>query len=362
MSKGANKKLIGAFVVGAVVLLVIGLSIFGSGKIFKKTVPVVFYFKGSVKGLGVGSPVVIRGVEVGSVTEVDLVYNAADMSIWIPVYAEFDPEKVTRIGGGIKKTPGERREEITRLIVDRGLRAQLQIQSMVTGQLVINVDFMPDTPINLLGKDPHVLEIPTIPTPLEAFTERLQKIPVEKMIEQVGNTIEGMDRMVNSPEMQEAAKKLSQNMDELRGLIRSVNAEVKPLSAGMQDTLREARSLIKNADQAVQNVDREVEPLASRVKTTLQTTQELAEEFKAEVGPAISDLKKTLEQTRASLAQAQRTLEEAESNYAEGSAFHHELTETLEGVTEASRSFQNLADYMERHPNSVIWGKGKPRR
>ncbi len=361
MSKGANKKLIGAFVVGAVVLLVVGLSIFGSGKIFKKTVPVVFYFKGSVKGLNVGSPVVIRGVEIGNVNHVTLVYSATDMSVLIPVYAEFDPEKIILVGGERKRTFVERQVEFKRLI-DRGLRAQLQMQSFVTGQLVINLDFMPNTPINLVGKDPRVIEIPTVPTPLEALTERLQKIPVEKIVEQLGNTVQGIDRMVNSPEMQEAAKKLSQNMDELRGLIKSVREEVKPLSAGMQDTMRETRTLIKNADQAVQNVDRRVEPLASRVESTLDTAQKLAAEFKGEVGPAVSDLKKTLEQTRASLAQAQRMLEAAESNYAEGSAFYHQLTETLEGVNEASRSFQTLGDYLERHPDAVIWGKGKPRR
>ncbi len=361
MSKGANKKLIGAFVVGAVALLVLGLSIFGSGKIFKKTVPVVFYFKGSVKGLGVGSPVMIRGVEIGTVNRVDLEYNSQDLSIWIPVYAEFDPEKIVRVSGEERIPSGQRRAELKRLI-DRGLRAQLQMQSIVTGQLAVNLDFQPDTPVHLAGKDPRLLEIPTIPTSLEALTERLQKIPFEKMIEQVGNTIQGVNRMVNSPEMQEAARKLAQNMDELRGLIRSVRAEVKPLSAGMQDTLRETRTLIKNADQAVQNVNGRVEPLVTRVERTLETTRNLGEEFRGQLGPAISDLKKTLEQTRASLVQAQRTLEAAENNYAEGSAFHHQLTETLEGVNEASRSFQNLADYIERHPDAVIWGKAKPGR
>ncbi len=361
MSKGANKKLIGAFVVGAFALLVVGLSIFGSGKIFKKTVPIVFYFKGSVKGLNVGSPVVIRGVEIGSVNHVTLVYSATDMSVLIPVYAEFDPEKIILIGGERKRSFAERQVEFKRLI-DRGLRAQLQMQSFVTGQLVINLDFMPNTPINLVGKDPRVLEIPTVPTPLEALTERLGKIPIEKIVEDLGNTVEGVDRMVNSPEMQEAAKKLSQNMDELRGLIKSVRAEVKPLSAGLQDTMREARGLIKTADQAVQNVDRRVAPLAARVETTLQTTQELAGEFKGQLGPVVSDLKKTLEQAGDAMAQAQRALAAAESNYAEGSAFHHQLSETLEGVTEATRSFQTLADYLERHPNAVIVGKGKPRR
>ena len=360
MSKPANKKLIGGFVLGATALLVVAVVIFGSGKIFTTTIPVVFYFDGSVKGLNVGAPLVIRGVKVGGVTSVDLVFDPKNMSTQVPVHAEIDPNKIVRVGAGDYKM--WEKEKNIRKLIDHGLRAQLQIQSIVTGQLLINLDFMPDTPINRVGKDPNAVEIPTVPTPLEALTERLGKIQFEKIVEDLGNTVEGVDRMVNSPEMQEAAKKLSQNMDELQALIRSVRAEVKPLSAGLQDTMREARGLIKTADQAVQNVDRRVAPLAARVETTLQTTQELAGEFKGQVGPVVSDLKKTLEQAGDAMAQAQRALAAAESNYAEGSAFHHQLSETLEGVTEATRSFQTLADYLERHPNSVIVGKGKPRR
>jgi paraquat-inducible protein B len=57
MSKQANKTLIGAFVVGAIVLAVAGILVFGSGDFFSVRPMFVMYFEGSVSGLNVGAPV-----------------------------------------------------------------------------------------------------------------------------------------------------------------------------------------------------------------------------------------------------------------------------------------------------------------
>lgn len=137
MSKEANKTLIGAFVVGAVFLLVAAVLIFGSGKFFRKTYKAVMFFEGSIKGLNVGSPVMFRGVKVGTVTDINLILYAKDLSMRTTVIAEFDPERWTLVGG--------ERGDVKRLqlVIDRGLRAQLQMQSFVTGQLMIALDFFP---------------------------------------------------------------------------------------------------------------------------------------------------------------------------------------------------------------------------
>ncbi len=375
MSKPANKKVIGIFVLGAIALLVVALVVFGSGKIFKKTVPVVFYFEGSVKGLNVGSALMIRGVQVGSVTNVLLLFNPKDLMLRIPVYAEFDPEKVARISGTVLE--GKDRAEMLKRLIDNGLRAQLEMQSVLTGLLMINLDLMPNTPVRLVGKDPKYLEIPTIPTTLEALTEKVQKLPIEETFNKLANAVSGIEKVVNSPELEKGVKNLSQSVEEMQKLIKNIGAEIKPLSVGVQETMKDARVFIKNADsqiagtasrleglvgdaqKLVQNVDRQVEPLISRVEGTLDGVRKLVGDVNGEVGPLASDLKKTLEETRASLAQVTKTLQAAERNYAEGSDFHSELTETLEGLGNASRSIQLLVEYLKRNPDSVIWGKGK---
>jgi paraquat-inducible protein B len=162
MSKPASKALIGGFVVGAIGLVIAGVLIFGSAKFLQETFKFVMYFEGSVKNLNVGSPVVFRGVKIGTVTDILLRYDPEDMSIKIPVIIEIEPDRVEVIGG----IPREPDPELTiSELVERGLRAMLQMQSFVTGQLMVELDFHPDKPIKLVGGDTGYPEIPTIPSP-----------------------------------------------------------------------------------------------------------------------------------------------------------------------------------------------------
>ena len=358
MSKPVNKKVIGLFVLGAITLLVAAVVVFGSGKIFKTVVPVVFYFEGSVKGLMVGSPVVIRGVQIGSVTDVVLQYNPQDMAVRIPVYAEWDPEKVMRIEG-VRTPMKDRLGEFTRLI-ERGLRAQLQMQSMLTGLLMINIDFMPDTPIRLMGTDKTRLEIPTVPTTMEELAKKIEKLPIEEIFNRLASTLERFEKIASSPEVEGGLKDLSQGMKEVRKLIQHIDEAITPMSASIQDTMKDTRGFINNADKLVQNVDRQVEPLATKVGGTLDSTQKLVGDVKGEVAPLSSSIQKTLEEARSAIVRARETMQAAEGNYAEGSALYYELTEAIAGLNEASRSIHLLGEYLKRQPDSVIWGKGKP--
>jgi paraquat-inducible protein B len=227
------------------------------------------------------------------------------------------------------------------------------MQSILTGLLMINLDFLPDTPAKLVGTDPDVWEIPTVPTPLEVLTEKVQKLPIEETFNKLANAVSGIEKMVYSPELERGMKNLSQSAEEMRKTIKSINEEIKPLSASIQETLKDTRSVLKNADTRITGT-------ATRLEGLMGEAQKLVSEVNGEVGPMASDLKKTLEEARGAMAQAQKTLKAAESNYAEDSAFYYELTEALSGLTEASRSINLLGEYLKRHPDSVLWGKGKP--
>jgi paraquat-inducible protein B len=369
MSRPANKKLIGGFVLGATVLLVVAVVIFGSGKIFSKTIPVVFYFEGSVKGLDIGAPLVIRGVKVGAVTDVQLVYNPKDQSVRIPVHGEIDPEKIMRVGGVIFK--GKEQAENLRSLIDHGLRAQLQIQSIVTGQLMVNLDFLPRTPANLVGKDQKENEIPTVPTVMQEISQKLQEVDINKLIDRFVSVLEGMDRVINSPELRAATKDMGPTLNEAKRLLASVNEEFKPM-------VKDTRSLIQNVDKVVVKVDRRFDPLVAKIEGTLdevgpmasdlkkilakvdgtlEETRKLVENVNGQVGPVAADLKKALADAQSALAQAQKTLAAAETNFTEGSEFYHAVNEALQGANEASRAAQLLIEYLQRHPDSVIWGK-----
>ncbi len=140
MSAKANKSLIGAFVLGATALAVAGVVIFGSGRFFRKPHMFVMYFPGSVKGLNVGAPVMFRGVKVGQVTDMKVNFYGKELNILIPVYIELDPRTDVLVSGDVPKG------QYLKALIKKGLRAQLQMQSFITGQLLIDLDFHPGKP------------------------------------------------------------------------------------------------------------------------------------------------------------------------------------------------------------------------
>ena len=141
MAKPVSKTLIGAFVLGAIALTFSGIVFLGSGALFRDIQEVVMFFDGSVGGLQVGAPVTFRGVAIGEVSKIQIVYEAAKQEFRIPVAAELYPDRIQRMAATPSKTSLQG-------LIDRGLRAQLQMQSLITGQLSIQLDFYPDTPSN----------------------------------------------------------------------------------------------------------------------------------------------------------------------------------------------------------------------
>ena len=167
MSKQANPTLIGGFVLGAVALLVAAILLFGGTQLFTKQETYVVYFPGSVKGLRAGASVNFRGVTIGQVTDIKVLYHSADRSMQIPVVVEIQPDRITVVGD---EQVVEQEDDLKRLI-DLGLRAQLQMESMVTGLLFINVDFHPDTEVTLVDEVGLHPEMPAIPSSMEQIEQ-----------------------------------------------------------------------------------------------------------------------------------------------------------------------------------------------
>jgi paraquat-inducible protein B len=133
MAKEANKTLIGAFVLGAVALILVGILLFGGGRFFKQSVVLVAYFDGSVKGLGVGSKVQLKGVTVGQVKDVRLLFNQDNLSFINRVIIETAPGKVSSFSdiGDALTIQEYDSEEIMDGLINRGLRAKLDIERIL---------------------------------------------------------------------------------------------------------------------------------------------------------------------------------------------------------------------------------------
>ena len=219
MSKMANKSLIGAFVIGAIALAVISVIIFGSGKFFRKQLGFIMFFEGSIKGLNVGSPVIFRGVKIGEVKDIALHLRPSDLTFFIPVVVEIDPNRIQT--EGVRATPYQN----IQAMIDKGLRAQLQSQSFVTGQLAVGIDFYPDKPAKLLGLSKKYHEIPTVPTPIEELQKSIEELNLKEFAEKVKSTLDGVEKAVNSPEIQKTLKSVSAAAEEARVMVKNMDQE-----------------------------------------------------------------------------------------------------------------------------------------
>ena len=336
MAKQASKTLIGGFVVGAVALIVAGVLVFGSSKFFQESSKYVLFFPGSLKGLSVGAPVLFQGVQIGSVTDISLESDLESMTLQIPVTIEIHPRKFKVVRGKRRTDPYENLP----LLIERGLRAQLQLQSFVTGQLMIGLDFYPDTPVKLVGIDTEYPEVPTIPAPLEQLSETLRKLNLEKLVDRLTSAVEGLDKFLNSPELTGSVSSLKLTLDDARKLIGNIDNQIEPLAASLDKT-------VKDYGKVAQEVDK-----------TLAVYRALAENVDHQVNPLISSLHATLKAARLALEKSEKTLARAEYTLSEDSTTIYELNNSLKEISAMARSIRQLADYLERHPESLLSGKG----
>jgi paraquat-inducible protein B len=377
MSKQANKTMIGVFVLGAIGLVLMAVLLLGSGKFFRKTYIAVCYFEGSVGGLSVGAPVVFRGVRVGSVKDVILRFNPTNLTIQIPVYIEIDPRKGELVGPTPKKLG-----ENLKPMIDRGLRAKLEMQSIVTGQMQVGFDFYPGKPAKLVGADEKYPEIPTIPTPFQELAKKMEQVPIDEILKKVQSTLEGIERVVNSPEIVQTLQSVAQTAGEARSLVKNINSQVTPLTSNANDTVKDLQKLVRNLDQQtstlvsslgetikdirsmVQNVDGQIKPLASGIDGTMKDVQTLTKEVQILVRNADAKIdqfglsvEKTLEAAGTTLQEAQATLRTVGGTAEEDSPLIYQTMQALKELSAAARSLRTLADYIERHPEAVIRGK-----
>jgi len=340
MGKQASRTVIGAFVVGAIALAVAGVLVFGSGKLLSKQARFVMFFDGSLKGLQVGAPVVMQGVKIGEVTDIYVMADPATLEFYNPVFVKIDPGKI-RVAGQETTTWKMRKEEYSdyQALVKKGMKAQLVLQSYVTGQLWVGLDLYPDKPVRLVGMIKDVPEIPTIPPTLEELSKTIGELPVKQIVWKLDNVITGIDRLVNSPELQRTVVNLEKATGDIDRLVKRVDSQVEPLSADVRRTLEEANKTLASAQGA----------LAQAEKTLA---------FKEGVpGQVAENLLATVASARSALDESRKAFVAVQDLASQSAYLGYEADSTLEQVKSLSRSMRSLTDYLDRHPESLIRGK-----
>lgn len=334
MSRKADPAAVGAFVVGAALIAIWAIVFFGSGKLFSDTTAHVSYFPGSIKGLDVGAPVTFRGVRIGTVTDIQAIYDVPNDSFYLPVIYEIENDHFQTVGDMEHLTfdPNDDEQSIAHLI-ESGLRARLELRSMVTGQLNIELDMFPDTPVTLRGHKGPQLEVPTLKTGIEefmgrvkAFFDRMEKFPVDEIGENLNATLAGIDKIINS----ERATSIVDGVDAL------VNSpDLKSALSNLDRALVSFDAAMRSTQQFVDAADTELEPIVDHVMTASKGLED-----------ALNDTRNLMRDVRNSIS--------------EDSELRTRTTRAMEELEAAAQSVRILADYLERHPESLIKGKPNP--
>jgi paraquat-inducible protein B len=308
----ANPKVVGGFILGGVALLLVAIAALVSGKFFTSHTTFVSFFPESVRGLQIGSPVTFRGVPMGQVTAIEAYMTGKDTGIDIEVTYQVDLQKIHDTPAVAERLSAMGPSEAAAFLAGKGLRAELQSTSLVTGQLYVDLDFHPDLPARQLDQPTRHPQIPTAPTKLQLLGSRIEKLTMT----------------IAEIPFDEIATDLAETLVAIRDLARG--AEVR-------GALAAAGTAGKDLSRTLVDVDALVADLRRKVND-------------ADVRQVVSDLHRTLDAAEKGLAEIQATLRGT-------SGAQRELSHALSEIARAAAAVRVLAEYLERNPSALVEGK-----
>lgn len=359
MSRKANPTLIGAFVVGALVLAVALVVALAGGSLFQRKERAVMYFRGSIFGLQVGAPVVFRGVRLGSVVDIGLDWDQQRNTFVIPVVAEVE-RGVVRGGRGAS---AEEARPSVHTLVGQGLRAQLATQSILTGQLYVDLDFRPGRDAVTLGARDGATEIPTVAAPIQDLQNQIEGLNIRQLVDDVSAIAATARQLVSGPELAQALKDAQAVAASFRRISDKLDKQVDPLADQARKTLLRLDTVLAGADGTMKSADAAVraaeaaakaaQPGLAQIEPTLKRIDGAAANVAALTAPD-APLLANLRSTADELARSAAALRQAS---ADDGALMLELQRALRESAQAARALRTLADTLERQPEAVLRGR-----
>jgi paraquat-inducible protein B len=226
-------------------------------------------------------------VPIGAVDEILLALPEKPRDPRIPVIIEIDGDRMTELGAtrDLVVTP----DMMDRLIREGGLRAQLQSQSLITGQLYIGLDLVPESPLELvLPPGSPYPEIPTLPTTLEQaqakiqqVLDRLSRIDFEGFGKSLTGAVDGLSRIVNSEELRSTLVSLREALVGVRDAANALRAGVQPLGGSVTATTKELQGALQRLQKTLEKLDTLTDPQAPLVYGVTTTLRDLDEAARA---------------------------------------------------------------------------------
>lgn len=339
MSKPINPAAIGGFTLGALALLVVGLLIFGGGQSFKTDkMQFVVFFDSSLNGLDVGAPVKMQGVKIGEVKEIALLFDPKRNKVFKPVVLEIDRGGLNSSHGSSFRTAvseEERKSDLAKM-VDMGFRARLEMQSLLTGLLYVDLDVHPYKPPAFAGLEyKDLLEIPGLPTATdelrntaEEVAEKLKAMPLDQIVQDFADSLREIKKLLASEDLKKTQVALANTLQDVESTVHILNRNLEPLLQNTTATMASTESLVKDTQVMINQLHKELPQVFNSTDKTLQAATSAlnrAEESMRKVGDAVGP--------------------------------ESALVDTLQTLKQAARAIRDLGDYLERHPEALLSGK-----
>ena len=336
MTPRPNAARVGLFTLGGLALLFVAVVVVFGGRLFAQTERAVLHFSGSVYGLQVGAAVVFRGVRLGSVKSIGIVLDGSRFAV--PVIVELDRERIRLADGG---SAAQEPAVSLAALVERGLTGQLATQSLLTGQLYVDLDLRPTAKAAVRRAD-GLVEIPTAPTRFQSLQDQLDRVDIAAMSADLGATLAATRGLVGGPEIRQTLAELAQASAALARLASALDKRVPALADTATGALRqagEASARVGGAAERVSGAADRVGAAAERADTLLQPGSPLV----TRVQQAAEELARTAAALRAATG--------------DESASVQSVQRAMGDVSRAARAVRALADQIEQQPQSLIRGR-----
>ncbi len=322
MKNNPNPVAVGMFVLGAVIIAVASVMIFGAAKFFTETKKFVSYFSESVNGLDVGAPLKYKGVAIGQVERIRITAGHDLKDNMVAVIYSIDLKKLRR------KTDKEKpANEVVNLddLINDGLRAKLNYQSIVTGMLYVELDFFAEkgAPFELKYKGTRLQEIPSSKSNLSEIAKSFER------------TLEGISKI------------------NFTGIAQNANTTILTLNQKIADI--DTKALSQQSIKTLKNIDAILTD--PNLKKALASTDGVLQDSRVFLKSMESDLNKITVSTEKTLSNIDSLIANLNSMVSPQAPLRFELAMLMRSLNESVNSLSNFTDYLQRNPNSLLTGK-----
>lgn len=334
---------VGLFVVVGLAVLVVSITYVLGGQLLTRHLDVEMRFQGSVYGLQTGSPVVFRGVRIGRVAGIGLAYDDQQGQILIPVAAMIDQDALQKMVPASKTKAStdtkvaDAAQVALQSLLQQGLSARLATQSLLTGQLYVDLDLRSAMVGHTDAGNPatSTTRIPTMPTTIQAFMAQLEELDLKGAFQNLAGLAATTRQLVADPKLQQTVGNVAALSQDLRDLTRSLHQQVQPLSSATQDTLAQTRQTAQDMGKALGSVALS----ADRMQATVAPDAPLVRSFQR----AADELAHTAAQLR--------------NTTSEDAALVRNLERAAQDVARTARQLGDLARLLERQPDALLRGR-----